>query len=94
MVEVGPDLVESTGFRGGLHEGDFPMFGVVAGAEGIEFSRGGIGAWHHGLADIDPAGLMFAEPVERLVDDPRCGGSAMDDGEVAFVNFPALLHFA
>ncbi len=94
MVEVGPDLVESTGFRGGLHEGDFPMFGVVAGAEGIEFSRGGIGAGNNGLADIDPAGLMFAESVEGLIDDSGFGGSAMNDGEVAFVNFPALLHFA
>lgn len=63
MVEVGPDLVKSTGFRGGLHEGDFPMFGVGAVAEGLEFSRGGVSAGNDGLADIDPAGLMFAEPV-------------------------------
>ena len=35
-----------------------------AGAEGFEFSDGRVGAWDNGLADIDPAGLVFAEPIQ------------------------------
>ena len=70
------------------------MLGVGAGFEGFEFGHGGVGAGNNGLADIDPAGLMFAESVEGLIDDPGGWGSAMDDGEVAFMDFPPLLHFA
>ena len=70
------------------------MLGVGTGFEVFEFGHGGVGAGNNGLADIDTAGLMFAESVEGLIDDPGGWGSAMDDGEVAFMNFSALLHFA
>ena len=94
MVKVGSDLVESAGFWGGFHKRDFPVLRMGAGIEGFEFGHGGVGAGNNGLADIDQAGLMFAESVEGLIDDPGAGGTAMDNGEVAFMNFPALLHFA
>lgn len=70
VVEVGPDLVEPSGFWGCFHEGDFTMFGVVPGAEGFEFRKGRIRTGDHGLADIDPAGLVFAESVQGLIDHP------------------------
>lgn len=70
------------------------MLGVGAGFEGFEFGQGGVGAGNNGLADIDTAGLMFAESVEGLIDDPGGWGSAINDGEVALMDFPPLLHFA
>lgn len=70
------------------------MFGVGASFDGFEVGGGRVGAGDNGLANIDAAGLVFAKTVERLVDDARCGGLAMDEGEVGFMNFPALLHFA
>ena len=70
------------------------MLGVGAGFECFKFGQGGVAAGNNGLADIDTAGLMFSEPVEGLIDDPGGWGPAMDDGEVAFMNFSALLHFA
>jgi len=36
---------------------------------------------------------MFAEAVERLIDKPGFGWVTMDEGQVAFLNFPTLLHF-
>ena len=69
------------------------MLGVGAGFEGFKFGQGGVAAGNNGLADIDTAGLMFAESVEGLIDDPGGWGPAMDDGEVALMDFPPLLHF-
>ena len=69
------------------------MLGVGTGFEGSEFGQGRVAAGNNGLADIDTAGLMFAEPVEGLIDDPGGWGPAMDDGEVALMDFPPLLHF-
>ena len=94
VVKMSPDLVESAGFWGGFHKRDFPMLRMGAGIEGFEFGHGGVGAGNDGLADINTARLMFAESVERLINDPGGGGSAMNNGEVTFMNFPALLHFA
>ena len=70
------------------------MLRMGPGFEGSEFGHGGVGAGNDGLADIDTARLMFAESVEGLIDDPGGWGSAMNDGEVAFMNLPALLHLA
>ena len=42
--------------------------GVDAGFEGFVFGLGRVSAGDDGLADIDSAGLVFAEPVEGLVD--------------------------
>ena len=41
---------------------------VAAGFEGCVLGLGRVGAGDDGLANIDSAGLVFAEPVERLVD--------------------------
>ena len=62
--------------------------------EGIELGLGGVGAWYDGLSHIDSAGLMFTESVERLIDQAGFGWGTVDEGEVAFLNFPSLLHFA
>ena len=40
---------------------------VDAGFEGLVFGLGRVGAGDDGLADVDPAGLVFAEPIKRLV---------------------------
>ena len=39
--------------------------------ECFELGLGGVGAWYDGLSHINSAGLMFAESVERLVDEAR-----------------------
>ena len=62
--------MESSGFGGSLDEADFPVFWMAAGAEGFELGQSGVGARNHGLPDIDPAWLMFAEAIQRLVDHP------------------------
>jgi hypothetical protein len=67
---------------------------VDAGFEGFVFGLGRVGAWDHGLTDVDPAGLVFAEAVEGLIDDARFGGATVNEGQVGFMDFPALLHFA
>ena len=41
---------------------------VDAGFEGFVFGLGRVGAWDHGLADVDPARLVFSEPIKGLVD--------------------------
>ena len=41
---------------------------VDAGFEGFVFGLGRVSAGDDGLADVDSAGLVFAEPVEGLVD--------------------------
>ena len=40
---------------------------VDAGFECCVFGLSGVGAWDHGLADVDPARLVFSEPIEWLV---------------------------
>ena len=70
VVEVGADLVESAGFGGGLDKADLSVIGVGAGAQGFKFGDRAIGAGNDGLADIDPAGLVFAQTVQGLIDHP------------------------
>ena len=70
MFEVGSDLVEATGFRGGFDEADLTELGVCPCLPGFELGLGGVGAWNDRLAHIDSAGLMFAESIEGLVDQP------------------------
>jgi len=94
MVEMGPNLVKSAGFWGDFHKGDFAVLWVGAGGEGFEFGEGGVSPGDDCLADIDPAGLVFAEPVKGLVDDPRWGWATVDEGKVGLMNFPSLLHFS
>ena len=69
------------------------MFRVGASAEGFEFGQSGVSAGNDGLADIDRAGLVFSEPIQRRVDDASLRGASMEDHEVGFMNFPTLLHF-
>ena len=40
---------------------------VDAGFEGFVFGLGRVGAGDDGLADVDPARLVFSEPIKRLV---------------------------
>ena len=91
---MGSNLVEAAGFRGGFHEANFFMVGVEPGAEGFEFGKGRVSAWNHGLADIDFAGLVFAESIQGGVDDSRFRRLSMNDGKVRLLNFSALLHLA
>ena len=80
VVEVGADLVESAGFGGGLDKADLSVIGVGAGAQGFKFGDRGIGAGNDGLADIDPARLVFAQAIQGLIDHPRIGWATMDNG--------------
>ena len=66
---MGTNLVESAGPRGGLNKAYLSKFGVGTCFEGFELGLGGVGAWYDGLAHIDSAGLVFAESVERLIDE-------------------------
>ena len=94
IVEMGPYLVEAARFWGSFDKADFAVFRVGPGAEGFEFGDRGVGAGDDGLPDIDPAGLVFPQPVEGLVDDPGFGRAAVDNRKVSFMNFPSLLHLA
>ena len=91
--EMGTNLVESAGPRGGLNEAYLSKFGMGTCFEGFELGLGGVGTWYDGLSHIDSAGLMLAESVEGLVDQARFWRTPMNKGEVAFLNFTALLHF-
>ena len=66
-LEVGTNLVEAACLRRGLDKAYLPEFGVGTHIEGFVFGLGGVSAWDNGLADIDSAGLVFAEPIERLI---------------------------
>ena len=90
---MGPDLVEASGLRGGFNQAYLTEFRVRTCFEGFELGLGGVGAWDDGLSHIDSAGLMFAESVEGLVDQAGIWGPTMNNGEIAFLNLTALLHF-
>jgi len=90
---VGTDLVKSTGLRRGLDKADLPEFRMGTGFAGFKIGLGGVGAGDDGLADVDAAGLMFAEAIEGLIDQPGSGGTTVYEGEVTFLDFPTLLHF-
>ena len=91
---MGADLVEASSFWGGFHQADWTVFGVRTGAESFEFGEGGISAGNHRLPDIDSAGLVFPQAVEGFIDDSGSGCPAVNDGEVGFMDFPALLHLS
>ena len=63
VVQMGSNLVEAASFGGGFNQADRPVVGVGTSTQGFEFGDRRVGAGHHGLADVDQAGLMFAEPV-------------------------------
>ena len=67
---MGTYLVEAAGFGSRLNQAYHPVVGVGSGTQGFEFCNGWVGAGNHGLADIDPAGLVFAESVQGLIDHP------------------------
>ena len=54
---------------------------------------GWVGAGNDSLPDINSAWLVFAKSVKGLVYDTGLRGLAMDEGQVGFMDFPALLHF-
>jgi len=61
--EVCPYLMEATCFRGCFDKADFPKIGVASAFHGFVFGLGRVGTRDDCLADIDSAGLMFAEAV-------------------------------
>ena len=60
-------LVESSGLGGSFHQAYLFEIGVAAGFEGCVLGLGRVGAGDDGLADVDPARLVFSEPIKRLV---------------------------
>jgi len=94
MFEVGSDLVEATCFRIGFNQADLANCRVGTGFDCSVFGLCRVGVGDDCLANIDLAGAMFAESVERLIDNPRFRWASMDEGEVTFLNFTSLLHFA
>jgi hypothetical protein len=56
-------LMEATGLGGSFHYADFPKIRVASAFQGFVFGLSGVGARDNGLADIDPAWLVFAESV-------------------------------
>ena len=93
-LEVGTNLMEAPSLRSDLDKAYLPEFWVGTCFEGFVFGLGGVGSWDDRLANIDLAGLVFAEPVERLIDHSRFGGSTMNKGEIGLMNLTTLLHFS
>ena len=93
-LEVGTNLVEAACLRRCLEKANIPKFGVVTRFEGFIFGLGGVGALDDCLSDVDSAGLVFAEPVERLIDQAGTWRATVYKGEIAFLNFTSLLHFS
>jgi len=56
-------LMQATGLGGSFHKAYLFEIGVAAGFEGFVLGLGRVGARDNGLADIDPAWLVFAESV-------------------------------
>ena len=69
MFEVGSDLVESTCLWGGFDQADNAEYGVVAGFDCFVLGLGWVGACDDSLAHVNPAGLMFSETIEGLIDE-------------------------
>ena len=70
MFEVRSDLVEATCFRSGFNQADLANCRVGTGFDCSVFGLCWVGVGDDCLANIDLAGAMFAESVERLIDDP------------------------
>ena len=87
-------LVKSSGPWGGFYKADFAKIVMDSTFDGSELGLGRVGIGDDGLTNINPAGLVFAESVQGLVDQPEFGGATMNQGKVGFMNLPALLHFA
>jgi len=94
MFEVGSDLVEATCFWSGFDQTDLTNYRVGTGFDCFVLGLCWVGIRDDSLANIDLARSMFAESVERLIDNPRFRWASMNNGEVAFLNFTSLLHFA
>jgi hypothetical protein len=62
-----------------------------SGFDGFVLGLGRVCARDDSLADIDSARLVFTKSVEGLIDEAGYGRATMDEGEVGFINFPALL---
>jgi len=67
MFEVGADLVESTCLWGGFDQADLAECGVGTGFDCFVIGLGWVGACDDSLAHVNPAELMFSEPIERLI---------------------------
>ena len=69
MFEVGSDLVKATCLWGGFDQADNTEYGVVAGFDCFVFGLGWVGVCDDSLAHVNPAGLMFSETIEGLIDE-------------------------
>ena len=69
MFEVGTDLVESTCSRGSFDQTDLAECGVGTGFDCFVLGLGWVGACDDSLAHVNPAGLMFSETIEGLIDE-------------------------
>ena len=94
MFEVGTDLVKATCLWGSFHKTDLTNCWVGTGFDFLVLGLGWVGACDHSLAHVNPTELMFPEPIEGLIDESRFGWVTVDEGEVTFMDFATLLHFA
>jgi hypothetical protein len=69
MFEVGTYLVEATCFWGGFDQTDLADCGMDTSFDCFVLGLGWVGAWDDSLAHINPAELMFPEPIEGLIDE-------------------------
>ena len=70
MFEVGSDLVETTCFWSGFDQTDLANGRVVTGSNCFVLGLCWVGVGNDCLANIDLAGAVFAQSIERLIDDP------------------------
>ena len=69
MLEVGTDLVESTCLWGGFDQTDLAHCGMYSGFDCFVLGLGWVGACDDSLAHVNPAELMFSEPIEGLINE-------------------------
>ena len=70
MFEVGSDLVEATCFWSGFDQTDLANCRVVTGSNCFVLGFCWVGVGNDCLANIDLARAVFAQSIERLIDDP------------------------
>jgi hypothetical protein len=70
MFEVGSDLVEATCFWSGFDQTDLTNCRVGTGFDCSVFGLCRVGIGDDCLANIDLARAVFAQSIERLIDDP------------------------
>jgi len=69
MFEVGADLVKATCLWGGFDQADLAENEMGTGFDCFVLGLGWVGACDNSLAHVNPAQLMFPEPIEGLIDE-------------------------